>query len=540
MSDEIGLHYVPVNSLSREVYRMRHQMFAANITVNDLKIVIGGSRQPPVDPGCIGPWKTKKPFDTRKTLRDRLEEHDYILGWVATEMENPSDRIQALIPRDLGLKNKFKSLTKLPQSSQLKCDFFYTIEHEMEFSQPPPVVAVQKLENDHADLFALLQLTMRFQGKWTKREVILNGGIFSSESPGKMEKKLNVKIPHRAGPRSLEEVPQNSHKHEFEEILSSSKDVIQVIKRREIVTLFNVLHCHVPDLHLASDTPSSSKAIQVSWKFPVVIQPSDLIGGWRKYVPVSDWSIIFRGYSSPFFLSEVISMAGEEDRYRMLAQGLVAKADFFVVCVYLKSDSTAERYIFRGGTDKQVHIHQKDFDLKASINAVHFLRELYNLRGVIAELEKELDPSKKGALQEINDIGRKVVSLSNKKDKSGWALSTGILQRAPGSVAEEGEPNLDDDLGVFGTDEGAAVVEYVLFGHPFVAYVWDGNNEAGIFKFVPKGQTEVDVLQYLNAIDSPKNHTVRPIQLRSTSQGMFVHLPPPGVGLDVSEIWTNT
>ncbi|CCL99953.1 uncharacterized protein FIBRA_01978 [Fibroporia radiculosa] len=153
----------------------------------------------------------------------------------------------------------------------------------------------------------------------------------------------------------------------------------------------------------------------------------------------------------------------------------------------------------------------------------------------MADLEKELDSSKKRVLREINDIGWKMVSHPNKKDKSGWASSTGILHRALGSVAEMSKPNLDDDLGIFGTDKGAAVVEqmglvveYVLFGHPFVAYVWDENHEAGILKFVPKGQTEVDVLQYLNAIDSPMNHTVRPIQVRSTSQGTFVHLPPSG------------
>ncbi|CCL99948.1 uncharacterized protein FIBRA_01973 [Fibroporia radiculosa] len=124
-----------VSLLSREVHSLEYITLKPDLTLDDFK-------------GDIRIWKVDDPFSDEETLEGILEQIDYTLEQVATEVEVPSLQVQSLLPSPTlatTILGKVKSTRKRSQFPPLECYFFYTINHNTKVSQPPPVVAVRKL-----------------------------------------------------------------------------------------------------------------------------------------------------------------------------------------------------------------------------------------------------------------------------------------------------------------------------------------------------------------------------------------------------------
>ncbi|CCL99954.1 uncharacterized protein FIBRA_01979 [Fibroporia radiculosa] len=147
MPVELGLYYIHVSPLTREVNRLQYMTVKPDLTLEGLTVAIEDLQRPQVDSLRIRIWKVNDPFSHEETLEDRLEKSDYMLEQVATRVRNPAQQIHSLLPstalatRTLG---KVKSLRKQPQLPPPECYFFYTIDHKKKVFQPPAVAAVQK------------------------------------------------------------------------------------------------------------------------------------------------------------------------------------------------------------------------------------------------------------------------------------------------------------------------------------------------------------------------------------------------------------
>ncbi|KAL6300955.1 hypothetical protein BKA93DRAFT_902623 [Sparassis latifolia] len=269
----------------------------------------------------------------------------------------------------------------------------------------------------------------------------------------------------------------------------------------------------------------------------------DSLGHVRKYHPNSDFSVVLREFRCPVVLSEVVSQKDENDRYRMLMEAIVvarvgkyllkptSRKQFFVVAIYLTTSLQVERYIVSEDSSPQINIQQETFDLCNPSRAAEFLREMYNLKPLLEELAAELDEKKRVDLAKIETDSSKMLSLNS---RGPWMKPHSRLE----SVAEHDESmNISDDTGVFNTrsvrsvlDKANCEIDSVGYGHPHVALVVrkDDGASAGFLKFVKDGNPEVEIMQYLSRIDSPANHTIRPIRVWPIEGGTIVSMPVGG------------
>ncbi|KAF8452259.1 hypothetical protein L210DRAFT_3517879 [Boletus edulis BED1] len=168
------------------------------------------------------------------------------------------------------------------------------------------------------------------------------------------------------------------------------------------------------------------------WSFPMFVEAANPPNAFRKFVPKSDCMVVSSRLEIPFLICEVISHKYEHDRSRLLIQATVlartgqlllqptSMKKFFVVAIYVDANMVASRYIVMQDRDGNtsdnrmpVSIHQKNFDLRAKDQQLHFLREMYNLVTLVDALSSELAPSKQGYLHDIHMAASKVMSLSN-------------------------------------------------------------------------------------------------------------------------------
>lgn len=224
---------------------------------------------------------------------------------------------------------------------------------------------------------------------------------------------------------------------------------------------------------------------------------------WRKFTPNSDFSVISKAFLCPFIIAEIVSQPQEEDRYRMLVEGIAAVRAgqylskspahrFFVVAIYLTADLHAERYILTEeggsyGSGEQVHqmiltrcvdlircllakvnIIKAEFDLGKRDDAIRFLLEMFNMVALIRELEEELDEKKKAVLSTIKSYAAKMLSLHSKGGsvKKGEESSLSTI-REGSALGTEGE---EDDLGVFDCEEVCSILDSMGYEIGYVAF----------------------------------------------------------------------
>ncbi|KAI6029094.1 kinase-like domain-containing protein [Pisolithus microcarpus] len=255
------------------------------------------------------------------------------------------------------------------------------------------------------------------------------------------------------------------------------------------------------------------------------------------------------GHLIPFFVSEVISVKNEEDRFRMLLQAIAvaragkrllkntSKRRFFVVAVYLDKGMVASRYIVtQTGRDRDgaagvyqgnaVSIHRDDFDLTNKTKAIEFVREMYNLVGELNNLVEDLDMNMAQTLSQIVAAAKDVLSLHSRNYP---------VTRTRGTPLDT--INEERDLGVFGAPDVQehlrsmkCAVDFRVFGHENLAVVKCETGESvGYLKFVePSRQQEVEILQFLGNLQSPMNHTISGAQFWSVNGGTMISMPIAG------------
>lgn len=217
-------------------------------------------------------------------------------------------------------------------------------------------------------------------------------------------------------------------------------------------------------------------------------------------------------------ICEVVSQKNESDRCRMQVQGIAlarvgqyfmsSGEKFFVVAIYFRANLTVERYIIaQPGEDRKVFIAQKDFDLRKAEEAVAFLREMYNLAEELDDLAGKLDPKNEKRLSNIKDAALKVISLTSQAQHNKTPGTT--LASVPEEHREAS--GTQDDLGVFDADDIQYIlkevdynISFIVFGHPFLALVSNikDDSQQGYLKFVKEGQREIEILRYLNLLQT--------------------------------------
>ncbi|KAI6022154.1 kinase-like domain-containing protein [Pisolithus microcarpus] len=260
--------------------------------------------------------------------------------------------------------------------------------------------------------------------------------------------------------------------------------------------------------------------------------------------------VSFARHLIPFFVSEVVSMTNEEDRFRMLLQvKAVARAgkkllkntserEFLVAAVYFDKKMVASRYIvMQTGRDaedpdgfyqgKAVSIHRNDFDLTDRTKATEFVREMYNLAGELNNLVEDLDGDMAGALSRIVDAAKDVLSLHSKNNPVSRTQN-----RTLGAINE------GNNFGPFGVNdvqeqlrELNCAIDFLVFGHENLAVVKSTTDDdhVGYLKFVkPSQQQEVETLQFLGSLQSPMNHTISGAQFWSVKGGTTISMPTAG------------
>ncbi|KAI6020660.1 kinase-like domain-containing protein [Pisolithus microcarpus] len=284
--------------------------------------------------------------------------------------------------------------------------------------------------------------------------------------------------------------------------------------------------------------------------FPIFIGTSTSADSWRKYKPNSDLVVSFARHLIPFFVSGVISVTNEEDRFRMLLQvKAVTRAgkkllkntserEFLVAAVYFDKKMVASRYIvMQTGRDaedpdgfyqgKAVSIHRNDFDLIDRTKAIEFVREMYNLAGELNNLVEDLDGDMAGTLPRIVDAAKDVLSLHSKNNPVSRTQN-----RTLGTI---NEGNNFGPFGVVDVQEQLRVlncaIDFLVFGHGNLAVVKSTTDDdhVGYLKFVkPSPQQEVETLQFLGSLQSPMNHTISGAQFWSVKGGTMISMPTAG------------
>ncbi|KAI6012997.1 kinase-like domain-containing protein [Pisolithus marmoratus] len=307
---------------------------------------------------------------------------------------------------------------------------------------------------------------------------------------------------------------------------------------------------------------------EMPWGFPIFVGTREALDVWRKYRPKSDLMVSSQGHLIPFFVSEVISMKSEDDRFRMLLQAIAAaragkillkktaERKFFVVAVYLNKNMIASRYIvMQTGQDNDepteefrqgnaVSIHCNDFDLTDSTEATEFAREMYNLVGELNDLADDLDRNTARTLKQIVDAAKDVLSLHSKTypvQRTQVSRLDSIPEQGTGEEPHEDmEGGEEDELGIFGADDVQehlsnmnSMVDFRVFGHENLAVVRRKTDDSvGYLKFVETArQREVKILQFLSGIQSPMNHTISGVGFWPVQGGTMISMPVAGARL---------
>ncbi|KAF8888841.1 kinase-like domain-containing protein [Infundibulicybe gibba] len=266
-----------------------------------------------------------------------------------------------------------------------------------------------------------------------------------------------------------------------------------------------------------------------------------------RYTPRSNIMVQSTSFM-PLITSEVVSDGAEIDRARMQIQAIALVragqlliddgAEFFVVAIYLTKSLIAERFIVvqPSTSDEKVFMYQKNFDLSDPTGAVLFLLEMYNLAPKLKELAGKFKLGTEGLLAQIQKAASGLLSLTA-ASRQRERFAVGILPTA----AEGGEGDVadgnHDGLDVFGTDEIQHIlkemdytIDFIPFGHPFVAFVSNvtDRSKTGFLKFVKETQNEIPILQYLSGINSPRNHTISGVQFWPVRGGQVISMPSAG------------
>ncbi|OJA10851.1 hypothetical protein AZE42_06128, partial [Rhizopogon vesiculosus] len=265
------------------------------------------------------------------------------------------------------------------------------------------------------------------------------------------------KDPSGSGKRDLESARCFSEHFDNIFVRSRPPSLPTVTTNMEFVAFFNVLRCFHEDANLIKANSSYALKAQnfamyflsppffynpsghlkfnmkVPWEFPMFVNTSLMPSSWHKFLPQSYSMVSSSSFLFPFLMSEVPSDESDLGRSRMLLQTIpVARAgqylmkvgapmQFFVVGIYLHADLTVERFIVvQTGPGRQVSIAQKNFDLTVAGEAVAFLRDMFNLVGMIEHLVGYLDLDKKNSLHdlELAASGMKSVTLQVQTTRS--------------------------------------------------------------------------------------------------------------------------
>ncbi|KAI5993417.1 hypothetical protein EDC04DRAFT_1270973 [Pisolithus marmoratus] len=257
--------------------------------------------------------------------------------------------------------------------------------------------AINALERRYTRIFSSLKITVAKPLKWTMNDVENNLGGGRYTEGGRSNVAEIEEIQDLLGSlRLYDEVMQESRDFEiaqeygeddglfdkiFETLWGNEGTRLRVLNKREFTTFYNILRCWQEDARKVRDQKSSAfKAgnfasyfiqppffcdggsdikyeTEMPWGFPIFVGTRGALDVWRKYRPKSDLMVSSQGHLIPFFVSEVISMKSEDDRFRMLLQAIAAaragkillkktaERKFFVVAVYLNKNMIASRYI---------------------------------------------------------------------------------------------------------------------------------------------------------------------------------------------------
>ncbi|KAI5981470.1 kinase-like domain-containing protein [Pisolithus marmoratus] len=287
--------------------------------------------------------------------------------------------------------------------------------------------------------------------------------------------------------------------------------------------------------------------IEMPWGFLIFIGTHGALDVWCKYRLKSDLIVSSQGHLIPFFVSEVISMKSEDDRFQMLLQAIaamwvgkillkkMAEHKFFVVAVYLNKNMVASQYIvMQTGQDNDepteefhqgnaVSIHCNDFNLTDSTEATEFAREMYNLVGELNDLANNLDRNMVQTLKQIVDAAKDLDSIPE--------------QGADEEPHEDMEGGEEDELGIFSADNVQehlssmnSMVDFHIFGHENLTVVRCKTDDSiGYVKFVKTSwQREVTVLQFLGSIQSQMNHTISRVGFWPVQGRTMISMPVAG------------
>ncbi|KAI6006171.1 hypothetical protein F5J12DRAFT_832652 [Pisolithus orientalis] len=464
--------------------------------------------------------------------------------------------------------------------------------------------AIAALERDHTRIFSSLKIIVTTPLKWTMDDVHdnLRGGRYTEN--GRADLAEIEEIQQLLGSDRIYDLQALRPNNDFEIALeypeggdlfgrifktfTGEAQGLTVRNEREFATFYHILRCFREDASkICAQRSSSVKAgnfaayfiqppffsdgstdikyeTEMPWGFPIFIGNRDAADALRKYRPKSDLMATSARHLTPFFVSEVISLKQEDDRFRMLLQAIAAaragkmllketaERKFFVVAVYLNKHLVASRYIvMQTGQDNAEHaaayrqgnavsIHCNHFNLTIKSEAIEFVREMYNLVGELNNLAEDLDNNRAQTLKQLVDAAKGVLSLHSKNHPVPQ-LRTSRMDAIPEHLAGEEEyvdaDEDEDGLGVFGADDVQehllnmnCTIDYRVFGHENLAMVrrkTDGR--LGYLKFVETARhQEVQILQFLGGIQSPMNHTISGAKFWPVQGGTVISMPVAG------------
>ncbi|KAI5988876.1 hypothetical protein EDC04DRAFT_2912387 [Pisolithus marmoratus] len=358
----------------------------------------------------------------------------------------------------------------------------------------------------------------------------------------------------------------------FETLLGNEGTRLRVLNKGEFTTFYNILRCWQED---AGKPPffcdGGSDVKRCPGVFRSSLEPVRPSTSGASTGRKSDLMVSSQGHLIPFFVSEVISMKSEDDRFRMLLQAIAAaragkillkktaERKFFVVAVYLNKNMIASRYIvmqtgqdndepteeFRQGNAEYRFLSTATIStLPTGTEATEFAREMYNLVGELNDLADDLDRNTARTLKQIVDAAKDVLSLHSKtypvQRTQASRLDSIPEQGASEEPHEDMEGSEEDELGVFGADDVQehlsnmdSMVDFRVFGHENLAVVRRKTDDSvGYLKFVETArQREVKILQFLSGIQSPMNHTISGVGFWPVQGGTMISMPVAGARL---------
>ncbi|KAI6002621.1 hypothetical protein F5J12DRAFT_840168 [Pisolithus orientalis] len=469
--------------------------------------------------------------------------------------------------------------------------------------------AIAALERNHTRIFSSLKIIVTTPLKWTMDDVHnnLRGGRYTESERADLPEIVEIqqllgsdRIYNLQALRTNNEQQNKDFEIALEypeggdlfgrifKTFSDEARGLMVRNEREFATFYHILRCFREDASkICAQRSSSIKAgnfaayfiqppffsdggtdikyeTEMPWGFPIFIGNRDAADALRKYKPKSDLMATSARHLNPFFVSEVISLKQEDDRFRMLLQAIAAaragkillketaKRKFFVVAVYLNKDLVASRYIvMQTGQDNAEHaeayrqgnavsIHCNHFNLTIKSGAIEFVREMYNLVGELNNLAEDLDNNRARTLKQLVDAAKGVLSLHSKNHPVAQLRASRMDAIPEHHAGEEEHVDVDEDedgLGVFGADDVQehllnmkCMVDYRVFGHENLAVVRSKTDgRVGYLKFVETARhQEVRILQFLGGIQSPMNHTISGAEFWPVQDGTMISMPVAG------------